>query len=468
MRKKLFSLLLVVAMSFTLVPTAFAASNDAVAAANALYELGLFKGTGINADGTPNFDLDRAPTRNEAVTMLVRLLGKEDRATSGTWEIPFTDVADWAKPYVGCAYADGLTTGTSATTFGGDAVISASQYITFVLRALGYESGTDFRWDSAWELSDKIGLTSGQYGANTTGFTRGDVAFLSYSALAIVRKGTEAPLRDSIGVNTENNTETEIDANQLEGVWQWINSDNKIQQEMIFENGRWKLCVSTAAYHEGSYVDNGDTITLTREVLVNTNTNEVEAKDFSPKLSLVRNADGTLSYTDGLWTNVRLSKSDTAAKLPEMLQKVTPILEEYKATGITTLDASSYAYLATNDFRSIRNQYSNATAQCAYVYLYENLNGEHCVLVDVRYKIITNFSQLFLHNLDQSTLTTNPVDYYDNLANRSYGATKIQYMKLANEINGLHTQMLQAMKTVLEGGQNPWSGVYVDASTLNQ
>ena len=43
-------------------------------------------------------------------------------------------MADWAKPFVGYAYANGLTAGTSATTFGGNDLISAVQYITFARR----------------------------------------------------------------------------------------------------------------------------------------------------------------------------------------------------------------------------------------------------------------------------------------------------------------------------------------------
>lgn len=196
MRKQIIALLLVLAMVLSVAPiTGLAASDEAIQAANALYELGLFQGTGANADGTPNFDLDRTPTRHEAVTMLVRLLGKEDEAKAGTWETPFTDVDDWAKPYVGYAYANGLTTGTSETTFGGANTIDAPQYLTFVLRALGYTSGTDFQWDDPWNLSDQIGLTSGNYNANTASFTRGDVAIISSSALNSKKKDTEVGLR---------------------------------------------------------------------------------------------------------------------------------------------------------------------------------------------------------------------------------------------------------------------------------
>lgn len=155
MKRRILSAILAIVLVFTFAPMTFAASDEANEAASALHELGLFAGVGTNADGTINYDLDRAPTRNEAVTMLVRILGKEEEAKNGTWETPFTDVAEWAKPYVGYAYANKLTGGTSAATFGGSDIVSATQYLTFALRALGYKSGVDFQWDRAWELSDQ-------------------------------------------------------------------------------------------------------------------------------------------------------------------------------------------------------------------------------------------------------------------------------------------------------------------------
>lgn len=198
MRKRIISVLLALVLVLSLAPAAFAASDEANAAADALYQLGLFNGTGTDANGNPNFDLDRTPTRNEAVTMLVRLLGRAGEAESNTYKTPFADVAEWAKPYVGYAYANKLTTGTSATTYGGSGNVTATQYITFVLRALGYESGTDFQWDKAWELSDQLGITEGRYNANTTTFARGDVVIISHNALSCNLKGKDITLFEDL------------------------------------------------------------------------------------------------------------------------------------------------------------------------------------------------------------------------------------------------------------------------------
>ncbi len=171
-------------------------SQAAEYAARELYDLGLFKGTGIDGFGRPVFELDRPATRHEAVTMLVRLLGREDEALSRKWTVPFTDVADWAMPYVGYAYANGLTQGTSAVTFEGNQQVSAAQFLTFILRALGYTSGSDYEWDRAWELTDRLGITDGGY-ADSGEFSRGDAAVVSRNALSAKLKGRETTLYEA-------------------------------------------------------------------------------------------------------------------------------------------------------------------------------------------------------------------------------------------------------------------------------
>ncbi|NLB29464.1 MAG: hypothetical protein GX823_04480 [Clostridiales bacterium] len=203
MQKKLISLLLALMLCVGFAVPALAASEEAVAAADALFELGLFRGRDANEDGTPNYALDDGLTRHEAVTMLVRLLGKENDALVGEWETPFADVADWAKPYVGYAYENGITNGISETEFGGDSAASASMYLTYVLRALGYDSNSDFAWDAAWELTDELEITAGQYGADSQ-FLRGDAVVVSSNALEVTVKDGELTLLEVIRENLAN------------------------------------------------------------------------------------------------------------------------------------------------------------------------------------------------------------------------------------------------------------------------
>ena len=194
--KKFVSAFLALLLICCMIPPALSA-DQSTKAADVLYELGLFKGTGTNPDGTPIYDLGKTPTRNQAIIMLVRLLGKEDEAKAGTWDIPFTDVSDAMRPYIGYAYANGLTNGYTATTYNGGAPIKANQYITFVLRALGYESGKDFEVSSAWTLSDELGITAGQYQKGGA-FTRGNVAEISWGTLSATVRGTDQVLAEKL------------------------------------------------------------------------------------------------------------------------------------------------------------------------------------------------------------------------------------------------------------------------------
>ena len=186
------------------------AVDSSQSAAEELYDLGLFQGVGTSTTGEPIFALEREPNRAEAMTMLVRLLGKEDEALVGSWQTPFMDVPEWAAPYVGYAYNNDLTTGISDDEFGSAETISAAEYLTFVLRALGYESGKDFAWNSPWTLTDKIGLCPGEYNANTINFTRGDIAVISYNALDIKLKDSSKTLKEVLAENGVFDSPTEV------------------------------------------------------------------------------------------------------------------------------------------------------------------------------------------------------------------------------------------------------------------
>ena len=124
--KSKFRIALVAAVAAAgLMATAGAANFDHCA--DQLKDLGLFQGT------EQGYELDRAPTRAEAATMLVRLLGKEDEAKALDYTAPFTDLAGWEKPYVQYLYENGLTTGVTETTFKPDQGCSAQMYTTFLL-----------------------------------------------------------------------------------------------------------------------------------------------------------------------------------------------------------------------------------------------------------------------------------------------------------------------------------------------
>ena len=157
--------------------------DDADNMADALHDFGLFNGTGVASDGSPIYSLEKASTRQEAVVMLIRLLGKETEAKQCTAQHPFTDVDAWADRYVAYAYSKNIAKGISATQFGANQSVNAQQYLTFLLRALGYnDSIGDFSYENVFAFSDSIGLTNGIYALGNT-FLRRDMAWLSSGAL---------------------------------------------------------------------------------------------------------------------------------------------------------------------------------------------------------------------------------------------------------------------------------------------
>ena len=179
-----------------------AADDQALAAAEHLHALGLLQGYGTDEAGNVDYGLERIPTRAEALVMLIRLLGEEEAAKACTEETPFTDMAThWAKPYVAYAYAKGYTNGTGADTFSPNDPAQARMYLTFVLRALGYQDkgSLDFSYNTAWEKTDELGITAGEYNAdNNKDFDRGDMVIVSDYALVAAYKGEEYTLLEKL------------------------------------------------------------------------------------------------------------------------------------------------------------------------------------------------------------------------------------------------------------------------------
>lgn len=175
--KAVISLILMLTMSLTMLIHVHAADMaEAERQASALKRLGLFKGV-----SDTDFDLNRAPSRTEALVMLIRVLGEESEVLNGNWSHPFTDVAAWADKYIGYAYEKGLSGGISASEFGtGNA--SANMYLTFVLRALGYnDKSGDFNWNEPDALAKSVGILPGN--VDTSNFLRADVVHISWAAL---------------------------------------------------------------------------------------------------------------------------------------------------------------------------------------------------------------------------------------------------------------------------------------------
>ena len=196
--KRLLSVILICVLVFSTGVFSHAAdSTGAAAAADKLYGLGLFSGTGVAQDGTPLYSLDKTLTRQEAITMVLSLMGKTEEARQTVSLTHFTDVDAWAVPYVGYAYLQGITAGVGADQFGAHQAVTATEYLTFLLRCLSYEQGKDFRWDRATLKTDWIGITRGEY-EDPQVFTRGDAVTVSERALHAFCKESRQTLAQQV------------------------------------------------------------------------------------------------------------------------------------------------------------------------------------------------------------------------------------------------------------------------------
>ena len=140
-------------------------------------------------DENGNFNPDQNVTRNEMAVIMANLM--EYNVASYKDTSPFTDVPSWAEPYVAACWTNGITAGTSATTYGGSNDVTTAQAALMLMKALGYfQYSTDFGAD--WQLStvrqgNAIDLFNGVDSGVEQAMTRNDVAQLVLNTL---RSGT--------------------------------------------------------------------------------------------------------------------------------------------------------------------------------------------------------------------------------------------------------------------------------------
>ena len=191
--KRVLSALLatVLAVSLFTVPTTAATSEETLQA-KVLYELGLFKG--YDTSGT-NFGLDDSMTRQQALVILIRLLGEEKAALAWTGEKPYSDVPSDSTmlPYIGYAKDKGYTKGIGNGKFGMGQLANMNQMTTFALRGLGYsDADGDFTIATSVPFAKTLGvLDSDKPVAN---FDRGNAVDILFGAIGANVKGQEYDL----------------------------------------------------------------------------------------------------------------------------------------------------------------------------------------------------------------------------------------------------------------------------------
>ena len=121
------------------------ASNVNQEAIEVLQTVGIMTG-----DENGNFNPDGSITRNEMAVVMAHLLNLDYDYYRGT--NPFTDVPEWAAPYVAACAAEGVVAGIGNNQFGGDQKVTAAQASLMIMKALGYfQNAEDFGTD--WQVA---------------------------------------------------------------------------------------------------------------------------------------------------------------------------------------------------------------------------------------------------------------------------------------------------------------------------
>lgn len=184
--RKILSAALCVVLSLSLSIPALAAESETEVETAAAY---LFQHGIMLGDSNGEMHLESGLTRAQLATVLTRLNGDleyiQTDLTYYAGQCKFSDVPEWAKPYVGYCYTNGLMLGYDTGAFGADDGVTPAAACTVVLR---YMELSDVDWDysTACRTALDLGLTSAET-VKKTEVTRGDLAVMLYRALA----GTE-------------------------------------------------------------------------------------------------------------------------------------------------------------------------------------------------------------------------------------------------------------------------------------
>ena len=205
--KKILTLILVVLLSFS--GMTVIAQNDNMSTENIqliLSQLGVMNGY---PDG--NFYSEKPVTRAEFAKIAVMASAYRDYVASGMNTSPFADVpfTHWAAPYVKLASVNKFITGYPDSSFRPDNNVLMEEAVTVVVKLLGYND-TDFAASWPYGqigiarntgLLDNISALQGDY------LTRGDVAQLIYNTLRAKPKNSQSNSEyiSTIGFNLKEN-----------------------------------------------------------------------------------------------------------------------------------------------------------------------------------------------------------------------------------------------------------------------
>lgn len=196
----------------------------------------------MSGDDKGNFNPDQNVTRNEMAVVMSNLMDYRVASYKGT--SPFTDVPEWAEPFVAACYTNGITAGYSATIYGGNDTVTTAQAALMLMKALGYfQYQSDFADD--WQLAtvaqgNKIDLFEGVDSGVREPMTRNELAQLVLNTL---KSGMVEADDDTIKVVTG---DTKVEAGKVNYVY--VTSSESYAKAIKKVSPNFTTTVSTNGY----------------------------------------------------------------------------------------------------------------------------------------------------------------------------------------------------------------------------
>ncbi len=215
--KKVLAMVLAFACTFSMFAGAkvfedVPAGSDYSEAITMLSDLGVIQG---KDDG--KYHPEDTITRAEACAMIARLMTGDPKVSQYVGAQSFSDVqkGSWKDSAIGYCYINGIVIGVGGNKFEPDRAITDAEFVTMVVRAMGYETA-DMKQNypfSYMSNAQAMGLLDGAKMVASTNALRGEDAQVIYNALfADYARGAKL-------VNTTHGTSVETYPTLAESIW---------------------------------------------------------------------------------------------------------------------------------------------------------------------------------------------------------------------------------------------------------
>lgn len=180
--KKILASVICCSLSLALCSNAFAVAvqDEVIEAANYLRSHQIMVG---NQNG--DMMLEQGLTRAQMAVMLSRIIANPEHLNAEqqhyTQQCHFTDVPNWAKPYVGYCVANHLVAGYDNGLYGANDPVTPAAACTVMLRCLE-DAGDDWSYGTACQKAVEIGIAPAS-AVNDSSISRGDMAILIYRVM---------------------------------------------------------------------------------------------------------------------------------------------------------------------------------------------------------------------------------------------------------------------------------------------